>query len=156
MLASALAASVAAGQSPRRLPPCPPPGDTLSLLQPSDSAYGDAPAVSRFLQQRGFVVRCVTRSIDYGLLGIGRLAGFQTDRGTITVFFLPDAERVQVAEAPIRGGYRYTFVKPGRPPARAIQNVNGRLYYLARGDWFIEMWDSALATQLRHGMAGRQ
>jgi hypothetical protein len=41
---------------------CPPPTDTLSLLQSRDSAYAEAPAFIRFLQSLDIPVRCVTRS----------------------------------------------------------------------------------------------
>lgn len=150
ILTGAVTASIAPAQTQRRLAPCPPPGDTVSLLQPSDSAFGDAPAVSAFLRQHGFVVRCVTRSTAAGLLGIGRVAGFQTDQGTITVFFVPEADRVAVTEARTAKGYRYAFVRSGLHPARAIVNTTGPVYYVAWGSWFMEIWDVGLAVRMRH------
>ena len=74
--------------------PCPPPGDTMSLLQPGDLAYTDAPAVALFLQGHHFSVRCVTRTKFEGFLGVRRAAAFQTDRGPIAVLFFEGAERV--------------------------------------------------------------
>ena len=66
LLAGVLSAAIARVQTPERVAACPPPTDTLSLLQPSDAAYRDTPAVKRFLEQRGFVVRCITRSTAGG------------------------------------------------------------------------------------------
>ena len=152
VLVGAVIASIAPAQTPQ-LGPCPPPSDTLSLLQPSDSAFQDAPAVADFLRHHGLVVRCITRSTAAGLLGIGRVAGFQTDQGTITVLFIPEQDRVDFTEARTATGYRYTFVKSGLHPAHAVLSTTGRVYYLARGPWFMEIWDAGLAMRMRHLLA---
>ena len=156
VITGAVIASIAPAQTPRQLAPCPQQRDTLSLLQPSDSAFGDAPAFADFLRHLGFVVRCITRSTAAGLLGIGRVAGFQTDLGTITVLFVPEPDRVDVTEARTTQGYRYTFVKSGLHPAHAVLNTAGPVYYLARGAWLMEIWDASLALRMRQLVLQRE
>jgi hypothetical protein len=121
----------------------------LSLLEPGDSAYPYAAKAADFLQRHGFVVRCVTRSVMAGTIGIGKVAAFQTDRGTITIFFVRASERVTVFEDRTKHGYRYTFTKEGRHPATALVKDGGRAYYFHRGDWLIQVWLPELATDLR-------
>ena len=156
VITGAVIASNAPAQTLRQLAPCPPPRDTLSLLQPSDSAFGDAPAFADFLRHHGFVVRCITRSTAAGLLGIGRVAGFQTDQGTITVLFVPEQDRVDVTEARTTQGYRYTFVKSGLHPGHEVLSTTGPVYYLARGPWLMEIWDARLALRMRQLVPQRE
>jgi len=129
--------------------PCPASNDTLSLLQPQDSAYSTAPKIAAYLQQHGFSVHCITRSTSLGTAGLWNVAGFQTDRGTITVLVLPRGEDVLVSEQRTGSGYRYTFTRSGAPPRHYVVNVNGKVYYLKHGQWIFEVWDPKLAAALR-------
>jgi hypothetical protein len=64
-----------------------------TVIRP-DSVYPQAPAVREFLSRNGYPVRCVTHSIMEGTAQLHDVAGFQTDQGTFTVFFLPDRKSV--------------------------------------------------------------
>jgi hypothetical protein len=134
--------------------PCPPAGDTLSLLQPGDSAYLDAPAFAQFLRVHDFDVRCVTRTVLEGFLGVERAAGFQTDKGPISVIFFAGADRVRVRERKTPSGYRYTFRNQPHPGVGDVLDVNGPLYLVAHGDWFIFAPDAQVAAALRRSFAG--
>ena len=133
--------------------PCPPATDTLSLLQPGDSAYTDAPAVSLFLQAHHFTVRCVTRTKFEGFFGVRRAAAFQTDQGPITVLFFEGADRARVQQEKTSKGYRYWLQNPPHPGIGAAENVNGPLYFTARGRWFIIAPDGKVAAALARAIA---
>jgi hypothetical protein len=133
--------------------PCPPATDTLSLLQPGDSAYTDAPAVSLFLKAHHFTVRCVTRTKFEGFFGVRRAAAFQTDQGPITVLFFEGADRARVQQEKTAKGYRYWLQNPPHPGIGAAENVNGPLYFMARGRWFIIAPDGKVAATLARAVA---
>jgi hypothetical protein len=133
--------------------PCPPPGDTMSLLQPGDSAYTDAPAVALFLQRHHFAVHCVTRTKLEGFLGVRRAAAFQTDRGPIVVLFFEGAERVRVQQNKTSKGYRYRFQNPPHPGVGDVQIVDGPLFIVAHARWFIIAPDAQVAATLSRAMA---
>jgi hypothetical protein len=59
--------------------------------------------------------RAVTRTTFEGTLGVGRAAGFQTDRGPIAVLFFAGAGRVRVQRYKTSHGYRYRFLDPPHP-----------------------------------------
>lgn len=143
-------------QATRQLAPCPDAHDTLSLLQPTDSAFADAKSVVSFLNRAGFTVRCVTRSIDNGLANVGKIAGFQTTRGTITVFLVPANERFQLSQVWTAHGYRLTYTKTGPHPSRTVLETDMRrpFEWLDHHGWYFEVTDSAVAADLRRVAAG--
>jgi hypothetical protein len=136
------------GRTTSRLAKCPPPGDTLSLLQPGDSAFNDAKSVTSFLDRRGFTVRCVTRSVMTGTAGVGKVAGFQTDRGTVTVFFVPLSERFHASSIRTDHGYRITYSKAGQHPAHVVVRSNGPEYFFQRSGWIFSVLTAQLAETL--------
>jgi hypothetical protein len=141
-------------QGSRRPAPCPPPGDTVSLLQRSDSAIGEAKEVADFLNRSGLTVRCVTRSEWSGLAGIGNVAAFQTARGTITVFFVPATEGFLLTETRTSRGYRITYSKRGAHPARTVVDADNAQYVVQREGWYFHVLDAALADDLRQAVGG--
>jgi hypothetical protein len=136
-------------QTSRRTAPCPARGDTVSLLQPTDSAFGEARRVSAFLTNAGLDVLCVTRSEWTGLVGVGNVAAFQTARGTITVFLIPPAERFLLVEKRTPRGYRITYSKAGVHPARTVMDTNNAQYVIQRRGWYFHVIDASLAEVLR-------
>jgi hypothetical protein len=121
----------------------------VSLLQPTDSAFGEAKLVVSFLNNSGMDVRCVTRSEWSGLAGIGSVADFQTIRGTITVFFVNPSEGFLLTEKRTPRGYRITYSK-GRPhPARTTVNADNAQYVVQREGWYFHVIDASLAEALR-------
>jgi hypothetical protein len=147
-LIAAIAAPCAAQTTPR-LPSCPAKSDTASLLQPTDSAFGEAKVIATFLNRAGLSVRCVTRSDWAGLAGIGNVATFQTNRGTITVFIVQPSERFQMAVMRSTRGYRITYSKRGAHPTRTVIDANNPEYVVERGSWYFHMLDASLAGDVR-------
>lgn len=133
-------------QASTRYPICPPPGDTLSLLQPGDSAYRYAPAVVAFLHQHGIETRCLTRSTSTGIAGLYNVAGLQTDQGTVTVLFMQPNRHLHVTETPTTHGYRYTFASMGSRDRPYVMNTDGRSYFMVHDSWLIEVFDPRLAA----------
>ena len=138
--------------------PCPPPGDTLSLLQPQDPGYGEALEFGHFLQSHHIGLRCITRTtLGSYFLGEPKSAGFQTDLGPISVSFLPPpdgAERVTTVLTVSRGHYRYTFrTKQPRLTNHQVIDSDAPLHLLVRGPWFIFV-DSRAEEALRLALAG--
>jgi len=120
-----------------------------------DSTLPQAQAVREFLGRNGYLVRCITYSKMEGTAQLRDVAGFQTDQGTFTVFFIPSGEDVQVTEERVtsgrlRGYYRYTFTRTasGHVHHYAI-TVNGPEYYVRYHDWLLLVWDATLADVLR-------
>jgi hypothetical protein len=134
--------------------PCPPAGDTLSLLQPRASAYGGAPAFVELLRHHRCVVRCVTRTVFGGILGVGRAAALETDRGPISVLFFPRADHVRVQQLKTPSGTCYTFRNQPHPGIGDVLNINGPLHVVARGCWFILAPDAEVAAVLARRLAG--
>ena len=148
------AAAPCAAQTASRLAPCPAKGDTVSLLQPADSAFEEAKAITTFLNHAGFSVRCVTRSDWAGLAGIGNIATFQTTRGTITVFIVPASERFQMMVMRAPRGYRITYSKRGAHPTRTVIDANNPQYVVERGTWYFHMLETTLADDVRGAVEG--
>ena len=155
VLTVALIAAIAApcgAQTTPRLTPCPAKSDTTSLLQPTDSAFGEAKVIATFLNRAGFSVRCVTRSDWAGLAGIGNVATFQTSRGTITVFIVQPSERFQMAVMRSTRGYRITYSKRGAHPTRTVIDANNPEYVVERGSWYFHILDASLAGEVREAV----
>jgi hypothetical protein len=134
-------------------------GDSLRLFVP-DTSLRDVPLVSQFLRKQGFVVHCITNSKMQGTAGLQNVAGFQTDQGTITVFFLAPGEQVQIAESRVSSGrlhgyYRYDFTRTraGLRPQKYFTNVNGPWYFLHRKQWLLVVGEAPLAETLRRMLA---
>jgi hypothetical protein len=151
---AAFSSSFHLGSQTVRLAQCPPPGDTLSLLQPGDSAFSDAKAVTSFLNRRGFTVRCVTRSVMFGTAGVGNVAGFQTDRGTVTVFFVPVSESFHASSIRTDHGYRITYSKAGQHPAHVVVRSDGPEYFFQHSGWIFNVFTPQLAEALRKALQG--
>jgi hypothetical protein len=143
-----------AAQGARRAAPCPARGDTVSLLQPADSAFGEAKLVADFLNRSGLAVRCITRSEWSGLAGIGNVAGFQTGRGTITVFFVRPSEGFLLTEKRTPRGFRITYSKRGAHPMRTVVDADNAQYVIQREGWYFHVLDASLADDLRQAVAG--
>jgi hypothetical protein len=123
-----------------------------AVLQPSDPGYDEAQRFATFLGAHGFDVRCVARSKSQGFLDNPKAASIQTDAGPIAVVFFPapdGAERVHIAERPVRGGYAYTFTtrQPGLA-ARTTWTQDAPARLLRCGTWFVEVWDAGLYDRL--------
>lgn len=139
--------------APPQQAPCPPPGDTMSLLQPQDPGYSEALEFGQFLQKHHINLRCITRTTFNYLLGESKAAGFQTDVGTISVVFFPapnGAERVTIGLTVSHGLYRYTFrTKQAGLTGRQLIKVDAPLHFMIRGGWFILLVDSRAEQPLR-------
>lgn len=138
-------------------PVCPPRGDTLSLLQPSDSAFTDAQALAVSFDRAGLSVRCITRSVWAGLAGVGKVAGLQTVRGTVTVFFVPTGEDFGLQQQPTSRGYRLTYHKAGPHPSRTILAGGARrpLAWFAQDGRYYQTMDSTLSREVRRIVTAR-
>jgi hypothetical protein len=135
--------------------PCPPAGDTASLLQPQGPAYADAATFAVFLRAHDFVVHCVTRTTFEGTLGVRSAAGFQTDKGPIAVLFFAGAERVRVQGHKTSRGYRYEFRNPPHPGVGDVLDVNGPLDLVIHGTWFIIAPSAQVAAALVRDVVGK-
>ena len=146
--------SLSAGATPpSRVRPCS-HQDSLGVLRPGDSTFGDAEVLRKLLTEHGFVVHCVIRSTfaSFGAsaLGTRREAAFLTSRGDFEMLFFPPpagAERVQVKEERAGSGWRYSF-PPRSGPGDTIYAAR-RQYFVRSRRWFIVVQDSSLATELR-------
>ena len=132
-------------------PLCPSAGDTLSLLQPSDSAFADARALAAQFDRAGLSVRCITRSVWTSLAGVGKVAGLQTARGTITVFFVPSEEHFELKQRPTRRGYQLTYIKDGPHPARTVLSTDAKrpVAWIARDGRYFQVMEPALAREVQ-------
>ena len=132
------------------LPACPPPGDTLSLLQPSDSAFADAQAVAARFDHAGLGVRCITRSVWTSLAGVGKVAGLQTVRGTVTVFFVPIQEHFELQQRPTAQGYEMIYSKGGVHAARTALRTDAKraVAWIARGGRYYQITEPTLAREV--------
>ena len=127
---------------------CPPPGNTSSLLQASDAAYAKAPSFAMLLQARHFIVHCVTRTTLQGTLGVQSAAGFQTNKGPISVLFFDGAEQLRVFERKTPKGYRYRFQHAPHPGIGDVLDVDGPMYFVIRGCWLVVASDADVAATL--------
>ena len=138
---------------------CPPPGDTMSLLQPQDPGYGEAQEFGRFLECHHIGLRCITRTkIPSYLLGEAKSAGFETDLGGLGVAFFPPpygAERVTTKLTVSRGQYRYTFrTRQTGLRNQEVMKSDAPFHLLVKGPWFIFTFDPRVEERLRLALAG--
>ena len=103
----------------------------------------------RLKSSRTFWVGPVSLS---GLAGIGKIAAFQTARGTITVFFVPASEAFLLSETRTPRGYRITYSKRGLHPARTVVDANNAQYVVQREGWYFHVLDASLAEDLRQAI----
>jgi hypothetical protein len=134
---------------------CPPPGDTLSLLQPQDPAYSAADTFANFLRAHGFAVSCVTRTTTEGLLGVRKAAAFQTDEGPIAVLFFSGAAQVIVEGQKTSRGYHYQFRNGPHRGVGDVLDVDGPLFVAAHGGWFTIAPTAGVAAALQQDMAAQ-
>ncbi len=139
--------------------PCPPAGNTSSVLQPQDPGYSEALEFGRFLQEHHINLRCITRTKFNYLLGESKAAGFQTDVGTISVVFFsaPDgAERITTVLKVSQGHYRYTF-RTKQPGLRRhqVMDEDSPLHFMIQGGWFIFLVDPRAEQPLRLALLER-
>jgi hypothetical protein len=157
VLATTLALSRATAAANQQAP-CPPAGDTLSLLEPQDPGYSEAQEFARFLKSHHIELHCITRTtLGSYFLGEPKSAGFQTDLGPISVAFLPPpdgAERITTVLKVSHGRYRYTFrtKQPGLTDHQVIE-TDSPLHFLVKGRWFVFV-DSRAEEALRLAFAG--
>jgi len=73
----------------------------------SSPAYADATELARTLNERGFLVQCMRRSVEERLFkGQKGAAWFKTDRGVFEVWFLPKSENFAGLEIDEQRGKR--------------------------------------------------
>jgi len=127
------------------------PADLSGLLKPSDPAYPETVALTKDLENRGYVVRCVLQSkcVNFfeGQLGA---ALYRTDRGDFEALFLtkPGAfASVRLVEHTGSGRYVYRF--EGSPRAR-IRDIDcaRRNFFATHANQFFMTEDQHLAESL--------
>lgn len=139
--------------------PCPPAGDTMSLLQPQSPGYSEAQEFGRFLESHHISLRCITgTTIGSYFLGETKSAAFQTDLGPVSVVFFPPpygAERVTITLKVTQGHYRYTF-RTRQPGLRGhqVMESDAPFHLLIKGPWFIFTSDPRVEERLRLALAG--
>jgi hypothetical protein len=69
------------------------------------------------------------------------------------VLFFEGADRARVQQEKTSKGYRYWLQNPPHPGIGAAENVNGPLYFVARGRWFIIAVDGKVAATLARAVA---
>jgi hypothetical protein len=125
------------------------PRELTVLLRPTDPAYAESIELTRELENRGYIVRCVLRSKserDFeGQLGA---ALYRTNRGDFEALFLTKPrtfDSVRVTERAVNGEfYRYSF--EGSPHAGGMEGR--RTFFARRANRFFMTFDLRLAADL--------
>jgi hypothetical protein len=92
--------------------------------------------------------------VKTGTAGVGKVAGLQTDRGTVTLFFVPVSESFHASSVRTDHGYRITYSKAGQHPAHVVVRSNGPEYFFQRGGWIFKVFTPQMAEAMRKALTG--
>lgn len=135
--------------SPGNAQGCDPREVTESLLKPADHAYAESVELTRELEHRGYIVRCVLESKEENFFE-GQLGAalYRTNRGDFEALFLTKPrtfDSVRVVERFVKGEvYRYSF--EGSPHATGM--YGRRTFFARRANRFFMTFDMRLAADL--------
>jgi hypothetical protein len=120
----------------------------------SSPVYADATELARTLDERGFQVQCIRRSIEERLFkGEKGAAWVKTDRGVFEVWFLPTPETfagLEVDERRENGRYLYSF--RGTPQISGTIDSSKQSYFISYKNLLFHVWgDEQLAASIRRG-----
>ena len=115
--------------------------------------YADATELAHTLNERGFRVQCMRRSVGERIFkGQKGAAWFKTDRGIFDVWFLPKSESfagLEINEKQENGEYEYSF--RGTPQiSRTIGSSKHSDFISYKNVLFVVMGDEPLAGSLRN------
>jgi len=119
----------------------------------SSPVYADATELARILNERGFVVQCIRRSVGERFFqGQKGAAWFKTDRGIFDVWFLPKPENfngLEIDEQRENGEYVYSF--RGTPQiSRTIESSKKNYFINYENLLFLVIGDERLAASIRN------
>jgi hypothetical protein len=115
--------------------------------------YEDATSLAKTLNERGFHVQCMRRSVEERLFaGEKGAAWVKTDRGIFEVWFLPKPETfagLEVNEQRDNGRYLYSF--SGTPQIPQTIDSSRPSYFVPSGNLLFHVWgDEQLAANLKN------
>ena len=125
------------------------PRELTALLTPADHAYAESVELTRELEHRGYIVRCVLKSKMEGFFE-GQLGAalYRTNRGDFEALFLTKPrtfDSVRVVERALKGEvYRYSF--EGSPHSTGMDGK--RTFFARRANRFFMTFDLRLAQDL--------
>lgn len=119
----------------------------------SSPVYADATELARTLDERGFVVECIRRSVEERIFaGQKGAAWFKTDRGIFEVWFLPKPETfagLQVSSQQKNGEYMSSF--RGTPRISVTMDGLQPNYFINYGSMlFHVIGDEQLAASIKN------
>jgi hypothetical protein len=119
----------------------------------SSPVYADASELARTLNERGFLVQCLRRSVREGFFqGQKGAARFKTERGIFEVWFLPKPETfagLEIDEQRKNGEYVYSF--GGTPQISRTMGSSKQNYFIGYENLlFIVLGDEQLAASIRN------
>jgi hypothetical protein len=115
--------------------------------------YDDATELANTLNERGFQVQCMRRSVEERLFkGQKGAAWVKTDRGIFEVWFLPMPETfagLEVDERRENGRYVYSF--RGTPRISQTIDSSKQSYFISYGNLLFHVWgDEQLAASIKN------
>jgi hypothetical protein len=118
----------------------------------SSPVYDDASELASILNERGFRVQCMRRSVEERLFkGQKGAAWVKTDRGIFEVWFLPAPETfagLEVDEKRENGRYVYAF--HGTPRIVKTIDSSKQSYFISHENLLFHVWgDEQLAASIR-------
>jgi hypothetical protein len=119
----------------------------------SSAVYADATELARTLNERGFLVQCMRRSVGERLFkGQKGAAWFKTDRGIFEVWFLPKSESfagLEINDQSRNGEYVYSF--RGTPRISITMGGSKQSYFIKYENVLIHViGDQQLAASIRN------
>jgi hypothetical protein len=121
----------------------------------SSPVYADATDLARTLEEHGFAVQCIRRSLEEHLFKSQKGAAWvKTDRGVFEAWFLPTPETfagLKVEERRENGRYLYSF--RGTPQISRTIDSSKRSYFVSYKNVLFHVWgDEQLAASIRSAM----
>jgi len=123
--------------------------ELTALLTPADHAYAESVELTRELEHRGYIVRCVLKSKMEGFFE-GQLGAalYRTNRGDFEALFLTKPrtfDSVRVVERAVKGEvFHYSF--EGSPHSTGMDGR--RTFFARRANRFFVTFDLRLAQDL--------
>jgi hypothetical protein len=119
----------------------------------SSPVYADATELARILNERGFFVQCIRRSVGERFFqGQKGAAWFKTDRGIFEVWFLPKPENftgLEIDQRRENGEYVYSF--RGTPQISRTMESSKQIYFINYENLlFTVIGDEQLAASIRN------